>query len=51
MTREEASRLLHVDYSTLWRWNKLGLLCCKKVGPRRVVYKYSDVMKKLNGED
>ena len=51
ITREETSRLLHVDYSTLWRWNKLGLLCCKKVGPRRVVYKYSDVMRKLNGED
>ena len=44
------ARLLHVDYSTLWRWNKLGLLCPNKVGPRRVMYKYSDVLKKLNGE-
>lgn len=26
ITREEASKLLHVDYSTLWRWNKLGIL-------------------------
>ena len=50
ITREEAAKLLHVDYSTLWRWNKLGLLCPNKVGPRRVMYKYSDVMKKLNGE-
>ena len=50
ITREETSKLLHVDYSTLWRWNKLGLLCPNKVGPRRVMYKYSDVMKKLNGE-
>ena len=51
LTREEVSKLLHVDFSTLWRWNKLRLLCRIKVGPRRVMYKYSDVMKKLNGEE
>ena len=51
LTREEVSKLLHVDFSTLWRWNKLKLLCRIKVGPRRVMYKYSDVMKKLNGEE
>ena len=50
ITREETAKLLHVDYSTLWRWNKLGLLRPNKVGPRRVMYKYSDVLKKLNGE-
>lgn len=50
ITREETSKLLHVDYSTLWRWNKMGLLRPNKVGPRRVMYKYSDVLKKLNGE-
>jgi hypothetical protein len=51
LTREEVSKLLHVDFSTLWRWNKLKLLCRIKVGPRRVMYKYSDIMKKLNGEE
>ena len=51
ISREEASELLRVDFSTLWRWNKSGLLRCKKVGPRRVKYKYSDVLKKLNGEE
>ncbi len=51
LTREEVSKLLHVDFSTLWRWKKLKLLCRIKVGPRRVMYKYSDVMKKLNGEE
>jgi hypothetical protein len=51
ISREEASELLRVDFSTLWRWNKSGLLRCKKVGPRRVMYKYSDVLKKLNGEE
>ena len=50
ITREETAKLLHVDYSTLWRWNKLGHLRPNKVGPRRVMYKYSDVLKKLNGE-
>lgn len=50
ITREETAKLLHVDYSTLWRWNKLGLLRPNKVRPRRVMYKYSDVLKKLNGE-
>jgi len=49
LTRKEVSKLMHVDFSTLWRWNKLKLLCYNKVGPRRVMYKYSDVMKKLNG--
>lgn len=50
LTREEVAKMLHVDYSTLWRWNKLKILCPNKVGPRRVMYKYSDVLKKLNGE-
>lgn len=35
ITREETAKLLHVDFSTLWRWNKLGILRPNKVGPRR----------------
>lgn len=50
ITREDTAKLLHVDYSTLWRWNKLDILRPNKVGPRRVMYKYSDVLRKLNGE-
>jgi len=50
VTRREACNLLHVDFTTLWRWNKAGLLCCKKVGPRRVMYKYSDIMRLINGQ-
>lgn len=49
ITRGEAARLLHVDLSTLWRWNKTGILRSKKVGQRRVMYKYSDVLDLLNG--
>lgn len=50
ITREETAKLLHVDFSTLWRWNKLDILRPNKVGPRRVMYKYSDALRKLNGE-
>ena len=50
ITREETAKLFHVDFSTLWRWNKLDILRPNKVGPRRVMYKYSDVLRKLNGE-
>lgn len=49
ITREEAARLLHVEMTTLWRWNKQGILTAKKVGPRRVMYKYTDVIARLNG--
>ena len=49
ITREETARMLHVKYTTLWRWNKKGYLRCKKVGGRHVLYKYSDVMALLNG--
>lgn len=50
ITRYEAARMLHVDLSTLWRWNKAGILRSKKVGQRRVMYKYSDVLDLLNGK-
>lgn len=49
ITRKETASLLHVNFTTLWRWNKLGYLRSRKVGGRRVVYKYSDVMALLNG--
>lgn len=44
LSRKETADLLKVDFSTLWRWNKSGLLRSKKVGPRRVLYNYKDVM-------
>jgi hypothetical protein len=49
ITRGEAAQMLHVDKGTLWRWNKQGILLAKKVGPRRVMYKYADVLARLNG--
>ena len=49
LTRKETARLLHVNYTTLWRWNKQGYLRSRKIGGRHVMYKYSDVMALLNG--
>lgn len=49
ITREETSKLLHVDFSTLWRWNRDGLLTSVKAGPRRVMYRHADVMRMLGG--
>ena len=48
ITRKETASLLHVNYTTLWRWNKQGYLRSRKVGGRHVMYKYSDVMALLN---
>ena len=48
-TRKETARLLHVNYTTLWRWNKQGYLRSRKIGGRHVMYKYTDVMAFLNG--
>jgi predicted site-specific integrase-resolvase len=50
ITREEAAHILHVNFTTLWRWDKLGHLLSRKIGGRRVMYKYSDVLALLNGE-
>ena len=49
LTRKETARLLHVNYTTLWRWNKQGYLRSRKIGGRHVMYKYSEVMALLNG--
>lgn len=50
LSRKETADLLKVDFSTLWRWNKSGLLRSKKIGPRRVLYRYDDVMQFINGK-
>ena len=49
ITRKETACLLHVNYTTLWRWNKQGYLRSRKIGGRHVMYKYSEVMALLNG--
>lgn len=50
LTREETSKLLHVNFSTLHRWEKTGYLPNSKVDGRRVMYRYADVMAVLSGQ-
>ncbi len=47
LTREETAKLLHVSYTSLYHWNKGGILKAKKISSR-VFYLRSDVMDKLN---
>ena len=42
-TRKEVAELLHVDLSTLWRWNRDGRLRACHTGGRGVLYSAEDV--------
>lgn len=42
VTPNEASKQLHVDRTTLWRWSKTGYLIPVEVGGKRL-YKQSDI--------
>lgn len=46
-TRKEVSELLNVSYSSLFNWNRDGILLSRKIG-NRVYYLKSDVISKLN---
>lgn len=46
LTPAEASKVLHVNASTLWRWAKTGYLTPVEVGGKRL-YKQSDIDKIL----
>jgi len=51
ISRKRAAEILHVDESTLWRWDRDGILKPHKVGKRRTLYKTEDVMNVLeNGK-
>lgn len=47
MTREEVSKILNKDLSTLHRWNKKGILKATRVGGS-VLYNSEDVKQILN---
>ena len=49
LTRKQTAKMLNVDKSTLWRWNKISYLCAVEVGGKRL-YKLSDVNKLLKKE-
>jgi hypothetical protein len=46
LTREETAKLLKVDLSTLWHWNKKGILTPFGIS-NRVYYKRSDIDKAM----
>ena len=50
LTVKEVCEALHVDPSTLWRWNRDGVLCRCKVGKFRVLYREKDVMDFVNNK-
>lgn len=49
LSRAEVAKMLGVDKSTLWRWNKQGYLLHIETGSKRK-YKMSDI-KRILGED
>ena len=49
LTRQQAAKMLDVDVSTLFRWNRDNYLCACKVG-NKVLYKKSDIEKLLKAE-
>jgi len=46
LTRKEVSKILNIDPSSLWRWDKQKYLCPVSVGGKRF-YRLSDVNKIL----
>lgn len=48
ITTNEAAKLLDVDRSTLWRWNKERYLCSIKVG-KKAMYRLGDCKKIMEG--
>ena len=51
LTKSETASLLLVDYSTLRKWAREGFLVPTRITPRRELYRYSDVLKILEGKE
>lgn len=47
LTREETKNLLKTSYTSLWKYNKEGILKAKKLG-NKVYYLKQDVINQLN---
>lgn len=50
LTKSETASLLLVDYFTLRKWARKGFLVPTRITPRRELYRYSDVLKILEGK-
>lgn len=49
LNREETAKRLHVNVSTLWRWQRSGYFCGKKLGAR-VWYSLESIERLERGE-
>ena len=49
LSRKNVAKMLDVDPSTLWRWNNKKQLKAIKMGERKVIYRYNDVLSILKG--
>ena len=49
-SRTEAAKILHVSTTTLWHWTKQGIVGKKRVGDRRILYKYSEIIRDIEEE-
>lgn len=50
LTKRETASLLLVDYSTLRKWSRKGFLVPTRITSHRELYRYSDVLKILEGK-
>lgn len=50
LTKSETASLLLVDYFTLRKWERKGFLVPTRITPHRELYRYSDVLKILEGK-
>lgn len=47
LTREQAAKLLHINLSTLWHWQKKGKIKCYGISGSRRYYKRSEILSAL----
>lgn len=50
LTKKATASLLMVSYATLRKWKKKGILVPIRITPHRELYRYSDVLKILEGK-
>lgn len=50
MTRKQVEEMLHVNRTTLWRWEKDKYLCPVRIG-RRVLYRRESVIAKIQDRE
>lgn len=46
LTRKEVCEILHINFSTLWKWTKNEKIPCHRIG-NRVYYKLDEVQESL----